>query len=381
MISSSAPTRPRLLEPRPPRITRLDWYIVSEILPLLLGGLFGVIVVLIMGFAFEKIGEFLSKGANPLLILQYLAFRLPEMLSLGLPLSMLFAVLMAFSRLTQDSELKAAIVSGITPTRLVMPVLAIGAIVSLVAFINAETLKPRAFVQAQRVFKDIVLSNPRIAVQDGQFFKDSQNQVIYIAPGGLKDNGELRDVTVLQASSGQVPNAITRASTGRILRDEGAIELLNGTRTTYRGGDARPVLVARFQRAVIPIKQLRGGGNLSTEAVQLPLTELVERIQSLQKQGLQPRAELTGLNRKFADPLAAFAFAIFGIGMGLWMLRSRQDLGFVGALLFTFLYYATNTIFRVMGESGAIPPFLGAWAADILFTLGGIGLLLAARDR
>ncbi|NJK44725.1 MAG: YjgP/YjgQ family permease [Pleurocapsa sp. SU_196_0] len=268
-MTTSAATTPKTLEPKPPRITRLDLYIVNEILPLLLGGLFGVIIVLIMGFAFEKIGEFLSKGANPILILQYLAFRMPEMISLGLPLSMLFATLMGFSRLIQDSELKAAITSGITPTRLVLPVVAIGVVVSIVAFINAETLKPRAFQEAQRVFKDIVLSNPRIAVQDGQFFKDSQNQVIYIAPGGLKDNGELTDITVLQASSGQVPNAITTAPTGKILRDEGAIELLNGTRTTYRSGNARPVTVARFQRAVIPIKQLRGG-SLSRDATQLP---------------------------------------------------------------------------------------------------------------
>jgi lipopolysaccharide export system permease protein len=342
--------------------------------------LVGVIVVLIMGFAFEKIGEFLSKGANPLLILQYLAFRMPEMISLGLPLSMLFAVLMGFSRLTQDSELKAAITSGISPTRLVLPVMGIGIVVSVVAFVNAETLKPRAFQEAQRVFKDIVLSNPRIAVQDGQFFKDSQNQVIYIAPGGLLDNGDLRDVTVLQASSGQVPSAVTKAPTGRILRDEGAIELLKGVRTTYRTGDARPVTVARFERAVIPIKQLRGG-SLSREPVQMPLPELLERIQTLQKQGLRPNSELTGLNRKFAEPLSAVAFALFGIGMGLWMLKTNHNVGFVGAMLFTFLYYATTTVFRVMGESGAIPAFIAGWATNALFAFGGLALLYLARDR
>ena len=119
----------RTLEPRGPRITKLDWYIVGEILPLLLSGLFAVIVVLMMGFAFEKIGEFLSKGANPLLILQYLVFRLPQIIALALPLTMLFAVLMGFSRLTSDSELKAAITSGISPTRLMLPVLVINFLV------------------------------------------------------------------------------------------------------------------------------------------------------------------------------------------------------------------------------------------------------------
>ncbi|NJK44724.1 MAG: LptF/LptG family permease [Pleurocapsa sp. SU_196_0] len=107
----------------------------------------------------------------------------------------------------------------------------------------------------------------------------------------------------------------------------------------------------------------------------------MERITTLQKQGLRPNAELTGLNRKFAEPLSAVAFALFGIGMGMWMLRTNQNLGFVGAMLFTFLYYATTTIFRVMGESGALPPVIAAWATDVLFAAGGVALLLAARDR
>jgi lipopolysaccharide export system permease protein len=354
--------------------------LVAEILPLLIGGLVAVLVVLLIGFAFERIGEFLSKGASPVLVLQYLAFLMPGLISTALPLTMLFSVLMMFSRLISDSELKAAITGGITPTRLVMPVLAVGLVVSVVSFINAETLAPRAFIEAQRVFKDIVLSNPRIAVADGAFFKDSQNQVIYIAPGGLLENGELRDVTVLQASSGQIPSAITRAPTGRILRDEGAIELLNGTRTTYRSGDARPTLIARAQRIVIPIRQLRG--NLSRAPVQMPMPELLERINSLERQGLRPNAEWLGLHQKFAIPLAAFSFAIFGIGMGLWMLKTNNNVGFVGALLFTFLYYATTTVFRVMTENGGLlPPVVGAWGANILFAAGGMALLLAARDR
>ena len=141
--------------PRPPRITKLDWYLLNEILPWLLSGLTVVVLVLIMGAMFAQAGEILSKGANPLLVLQFMAFNIPDMMSRALPLAMLFAVLMGLSRLTQDSELKAAIVSGVPPTRLVFPVLGMGTVVAMLAFINAETIKPRAFTEAQRVFKEI----------------------------------------------------------------------------------------------------------------------------------------------------------------------------------------------------------------------------------
>ncbi|MFN3266104.1 MAG: LptF/LptG family permease [Deinococcales bacterium] len=369
------------LQPRPPSITKLDWYLVGEILPWLFGSLVLIALLMIMGALFERAGEFLTKGASPILMLQYLVFRLPEFLSLGLPLAMLFATMMGLSRLSQDSELKAAIVSGVSPTRLVMPVVCLGTVVALVAFINAETLKPRAFLEAQRVFKDIVLSNPKIVVSDGQFFKDSQNQVIYIAPGGLSEGGILRAVTVLQGQAGQVPSSITRAPSGKILREQGAILLENGIRTTFKGGDARPVTIARFEQAVIPIRQLRQGSSLSADAMQLSVFDLLARITAYRAQGFIPNNELTALHRKFAEPLAAVAFALFGIGISLWTLRSNQGLGLTGAAFSIFFYYATSTVFRVMGENGALPPLLAAWIPILLYAGVGATFLLLARRR
>ncbi len=372
---------PKQSAPRPPRITKLDWYLINEILPWLLSGLTAIAVVLIVSAMFAQAGEILSKGANPLLVLQFMAFNIPDMMSRALPLAMLFAVLMGLSRLTQDSELKAAIVSGVPPTRLVFPVLGMGVVVALLAFINAETIKPRAFTEAQRVFKDIVLSNPKIVIAEGQFFKDSQNQVIYVAPGGLSKNGNLTNITVLQGQSGQVPSTVTRAPTGSILKEEGAILLENGTRTTYKSGEARPVTVIRFDRAVIPIRQLRQGSGLSADAMQLSVFDLLGRINAYRAQGFVPNNELTALHRKFAEPFAAIAFAFFGIGISLWALRSNQNFGFTGAAFFTFLYYATSTVFRVMGENSALMPFLAAWMPNFLYAGAGAVFLWLARGR
>ncbi len=362
------------------RATKLDWYLIAEIVPWLISGLVVVALVMIMAALLSRAGDILSKGASPILVLQFMAYSIPDMISRALPFAMLFAVLMGLSRLTQDSELKAAIVSGIAPTRLVLPVLAIGIVVALLAFINAETLKPRAFTEAQRVFKDIVLSNPKIVISDGQFFKDTQNQVIYVPPGGISDNGQLRDITVLQAQSGQVPSSIIRAPSGQILRDVGAILLENGTRTTYKSGEARPVTVSTFARATLPIRNLSQGSGLSSDPMQLSVIDLIARVNAYSAQGFVPNNELTALHRKFAEPMAAIAFALFGIGMSLWSLRSNQNFGFTGAAFFTFFYYATTTVFRVMGENGALYPFLAAWMPNIIYAgAGGIFLWLARR--
>ncbi len=376
----SAP--PVKLERSASKIKLLDWYIVGEVLPMLAGGLLIVVVTLVMGALFERIGAFLAKGANPFLVAKYLAFLLPQILSRGLPIALLFAVLMSLSRLTQDSELKAAVVAGISPTRLIMPVMLIGAVVAVLGFINAETLQPKGIEEASRVLRDIIISNPRVAFTGGQFFKDAQSQVIYIPDGGLQDGGVLtKEITIMQGSEGQVPLSVMRAPSGRILKEQGAIELTNGSRITYRPGDARPVMIAHFARAVIPIKDLQQGSNLSQQPIDLPLPTLLERIRSYQSQGFRINGELTALHQKFAKPLAAVAFALFGVALSLYTLRSNQSLGLVGVMFLTFFYYATWTVFNVMGESGAIPAVLAAWTPDLLYAGAGVALLALARRR
>ena len=363
------------------KLTMLERYVLTEILPMLAGGLVMVVVLWIFGALFQAAGAIIGKGAPVLLVLQYLALHLPEAFSRGLPLALLFAVLMSMTRLTQDSELKAAIVAGISPNRLTVPVLTVGALVAVLSFVNSEALVPRGDEQGLRVFKDIILSNPRVLVESGQFFKDSQNQVIYVQPGGLLDGGKLTGITVLQAATGVVPLSITRAPTGQILKDDGAIELMNGTRVTYRNGDSRPVTTIRFERAIVPIKDLQQGSSLGQEPRNLALPTLLDRINQYKSQGLRVYAEETALHRKFAEPAAAIAFALFGVGMALFTLRSNASLGFVGVMFLTFFYYATWSVFKAVGENGAVWPIIAAWGPDIVYAGAGLGLLWLARRR
>lgn len=358
---------------------RLDLYVVGEILPMFAGGLAVVVVLLVLASLFELAAPIIAKGADPLLVMQYLGFRMPEAFARSMPLALLFAVLLSLGRLSQDSELKAAIVGGVSPGRLALPVLLVGGIVAALAFANAEALVPRGNAQALRVSKDIILANPRVLVEEGQFFKDGQGQAIYVRE--IQPGGVVLGVTVMQTATGQIPRSLTRAPRGRIDAAAGAIVLQEGTRYTYRADDPRPVTVARFRTASIPIRDLQEGADIAEKPIQLSLPVLTQRIADLRRQGLPVAAEETALQRKFAEPFAAVAFALFGVAMALYTLRSNQSLGFVGVMFLTFFYYATWSVFRVMGEQGALWPPLAAWGPDLVYAGAGLALLLLARNR
>lgn len=355
----------------------IDAYLMGEVLPMFAGGMAVVVVLLILGLLVDQAAPIIAKGVNPLLVGKYLAFRLPEAFSRGMPIALLFAVLLALSRLAQDSELKAAVLHGVSPTRLAVPVLLAGGLVAVLSFINEEAFVPRGYVQSQRVMKDIILSNPRVLVSPGTFFNDGQGQAIYVQR--VLPGAKLEGVTVIQTSPAQVPRRLTVAPRGEIVEGEGAIRLHDGTQTTYRNNNPRPASVFKFQVATIPVRELQEGADPSSQPTYLPIGQLHARIDELHRQGSPAYAEETALHRKFAEPAAAIAFALFGVAMSLFSLRSSTNLGLVGVMLLTFLYYATYTVFGVMGDSGALWAPLAAWAPDALYALGGIGLLLAAR--
>jgi lipopolysaccharide export system permease protein len=355
---------------------RLDFYIIEEILPLLVAGIAAVILMLILSFFYEQGAGFIAKGADPVLVAKYIAYRLPEAFARGLPIALLFAVLMALTRLAQDSELKAAITSGISPGRFIGGSLFLGVFISIAAFAIQETLVPQGNQKALETVKDIVLSNPRVFIQGGQFFKDSQNQVIYVEQA-LEGN-RFTGITVIQAQSGSTPRSVTRAERGRLL-PEGAIALERGERTTYRYGEPQPVTSISFQSSIIPISDLQSNSNINL--IHLSISELSRIINEAKQNGQNAAREETTLWRKFAEPFAAMAFALFGAALGLFTFRTNMNFGFVWVIFFTFFYYATWSVFRAMGDSGFLPPLLAAWGPGGIYGAAGIALLLAARQR
>src|SRR5690606_26302069 len=73
-----------------------------------------------------------------------LLYKVPWFLHLGLPVAVVFAVLLACGRMAKDSELKAAYAAGIAPRTLFWPLVAFGLAVGLVSLLNNGFLEARA---------------------------------------------------------------------------------------------------------------------------------------------------------------------------------------------------------------------------------------------
>src|SRR5690606_7915279 len=209
-----------------------------------------------------------------------------------LPLALLFAALLAVTRLGQDGEIKAALLLGVSPRRFVVPVLGLGLLVSLVSLANNELLVPWSEQRAAEVQKDILLLSPETIVREGAFFQDALGRSIFI--GEITEDGGFRDVTVVTPAGTQAPREGTPAAVGRPSPEEGVWLLEDIRFRVLKSGQLTLDFAA--DDAILPVRGLAARSAGSMDLVYLPLRDLLARLRTNPE---QPKpAEWTALHRK-----------------------------------------------------------------------------------
>lgn len=356
-------------------MSRFGRYLIRETLPLLAAGLVTLVLLLLLYFLLNVLADVLARGAPAALVARYLLFKLPTAVGPGLPLALLFASLLALTRLGQDGEIKAALLSGIGPRHLVVPYLVLGLAVSAVALINNELLVPWGERRAAEVEKDILLLSPETIVQQGSFFEDAMGRSIFI--GEVTEAGEFRDVTVITPGGATGPREVLRAGVGRPDPDAGVWRLEEIGFRVLRDGSL--TLDFEAETATLPVRGLTARTAATPDLAYLPLRELLARLRL--DPGTPKPAEWTALHRKLAEPLAATAFALFAVAVGLYTFRRGAQLGFVAVLFLTFVYYATWSVSKLLGAQGTLPAWVAGWAPVGIYLVAGVMLLAAAWRR
>ncbi len=356
---------------------RFSRYLIREILPLYAAGLTALLILLLGSFLVVDgvLAEAISRGVGPGLVAKFLLFSIPTAAARGLPLALLFAALLGVTRLSQDSEIKAAVLLGVSPRQFLTPMLVLGLGVAALSFINNELVAPWSYDRSQEALSDILVKSPEVVVEAGSFFTDALGRSVYV--GGLEPGGVVEDVTVIQPSGSQGVSEVVRAERGVLDQQAGVWRLENIRLLRYR--DGRVVLDAPAASATLPVRGLSASSGTPPELTRLRLGELLTRLRGTTP-GDAP-AEWTALHRKFAEPAAAVAFALFALAIGLYSFRRNFGLGLVSVLFLTFVYYAIWSASSLLGAQGAIPASVAGWTPVALYLVAGGVLFGLSRSR
>jgi len=349
----------------------LDRYVTREIWGPFVSGLWAFGLLLIAGFVLPKLVELIT-GPNPVSLktagLIFL-YRLPFVMALTFPMSVLLGALQGFGRLSSDSEIIAIYAGGISFRRILMPVVIFGILVSIWALWFNEQVVPWGNGRAESLLRaEGRNGQPKeaLVIQDRE---DDSLARLLIAERLDARTQTLTDVTMLEYRGGK-PVALIWARSAKWLSEN---------RWEFREGFTMPIgrnwsgPRAEFPKLVFTVqKSPQDLALMARKPSEMNYRQLREYIEALEIQGADVGKYLVQLHQKIALPLASLVFVLIGAPLGLRPHRGGSALGFGLAIMIAFLYYVLAHFLSAAGASGSLSPMLAAWLPNLVGTaLGG----------
>src|SRR5688500_15752660 len=173
-----------VVSPGLPRPTLLDRYVVREVLPPTGVGLLLFTFILLLDQITNLMKVLVSRGADLATVFRAFAYLLPSIFSVTIPMAFLMGVLLAFGRLASDSEIVALRASGISPARLLRPVVALSVAMGLATFWIVAVALPAANQAYREIIFALIVSKARTGVTPRVFNDDlipGGNMVLYVS--------------------------------------------------------------------------------------------------------------------------------------------------------------------------------------------------------
>lgn len=354
------------------RPSRLDRYIVRELLPPTGLGLVAFTFMFLLQQITQLAGILISRNADLATVGRLFANALPSILSLTIPMAFLLGVLLAFGRLAGESEIVAMRAGGVSPVQLVRPVLLVGlAAGALTLYVIAVAL-PDANQSYRQLRYSLVMTRIKAGVKPRVFVDDVVRGLTIHASDVAADTGEWAGVFLFDKRDPAKPR-LTLARRGRLVINEAGrtvdIHLEQGVVHAY--DPARPDAYERqeFGSADIPLpfeEVFQQNLSLPKGDREMTLSELNDCSARFEAggdplEGARCRVEW---HKRLAIPTACVVFGLLGLGLSLGSRREARSAAFGLSLAVFFLYYLGLRMGEQAGDTGALPPSIGMWSAN-----------------
>ena len=363
-------------------------YILREVLShALLGGVLFTFVLFT-----SRLGKILEivvrDSASVYDVARLIAYFLPETVVVTIPMAVLVGILLGLSRLAADSEITAMRAAGVGALDFVriISLVSLGAL--LLGLFNSLYLAPHSAAALLRLESRLKYAQASFEVQPRVFDEDFKNTVLYVQdvrPGtgaalwrhvflaDLTQPASPRITTANEAIVTQEPTADGSSGLHLLLRD--------GSQHEISATDPNQYNIETFATADLPMQAGAGDdthiSRVDTPILALSLDELHHRASMTDGPNAEKlsRPYRIELNKRFSYPFACLVLMLVGVPLGLSSKRGGKSTGFVVTILLVVTYYILALIGTALATQGKLPPFVGVWAANILFAIAGAILL------
>ena len=370
----------------------IDRYVIREVLPPFLLSLLIFTFILEIPPVMRELEGLVAKGVSWSAAGKILLTLVPQGLGLTIPMATLTGILVGLGRLSGDREAVALLACGVSPYRLLRPVLTFATVMA------GATLYVmlQAIPDANQTFREITfeLISKKVAtdIRPRVFFDDFPGFVLYTRD--QEPDGRWKEVMVADSRQPEA-NSVYFAVGGQMVidREQRRVGLILRNGARYTSGQAGETSMYTFPDEV----QIALDPDTVFQRQELPRTVTEKSIAELEadsrqklKDGLSPHPEIMYIQQKFSIPAACFVFALIGLALGLTSARDSKMGGFVVGLAVVFAYYgilevaAAQTrghyraieVAKGLGTASWTNAHLARWWPNILMGFFGIAALV-----
>ena len=275
---------------------KLDKFILKAFLGPFVAILLVVLFVLMMQFLWLYIDELVGKGLSLTIILEFLFWGVCTILPLALPLATLLSSMMIVGQLAENNELMAIKASGVSLSRVILPIAATSLLISVAAFFAGNDLVPKAYNEIYTLRDDIGRTKEEIKIPSGTFYDGIDGYVL--RADDQNDDGMLYGVMVYDHTGNKGNTSLTLADSSTLVmstnKDYLIFTLFNGS--NYQETNTKKYRDTTYQlqridfekqELVIPLKnyafEKSDSSRFGDQIKSMPLMQLVDKQDSLRK--------------------------------------------------------------------------------------------------
>lgn len=358
----------------------LDRYLLRELFSPFWLGLAIFTSMLLVARILKLMEMVVSRGVPLTQMVKLFSYILPAFLEVTVPMALLLAVLVAFGRLSTDSETIALQASGVSIYRLMVPVAMFALGTAVLTFFLSLYVRPWGNSLLRTGLYEIVKARASAGIKPKIFNDEFAGLVVYVNRVDPLVN-RLHGVLIADTRDSAARNTIY-ARMGIIVTNEDAhtlsLRLIDGGiyTTTASSKSYQDTRFTTYDLNLDLNLALAGLQSQAKEPTEMSWRELHESIAEKTARHETALAEEVEIQRKFAIPFGCLVFAALGIPLGIRPSRAVHSRGFSVSLVLIFAYYLLLTLGHSLGERGTLRPVLASWLPNILLSFVATGLLL-----
>ncbi|PLV60119.1 LptF/LptG family permease [Thermotoga sp. KOL6] len=310
-------------------------------------------------------------GIEKLFLLLY--YYLPYFVAMGVPVGVLLAVFWVFSKLSEDRELMAIQVHGISQKNLIVPFILLGSLLSIIVFFLNDRIVPAYQSKAEEAMSKYVLRKPEVFVVENVISKIGEDQYFYVEKYDEKTN-TLWNVVIFKYGSEE---KIVTAK--RVQKKDDKWYLFDG-RYYSIDKDGFLKLDVHFSEMELDITEdIENLLRVGKTPREMTGKELKEKINFFRKVGIKPSPWIVELHSRYANSLTPIVIVLVGVPLSLLFQLRSKSWGVIFTFVLVVLYQGSGAWLSAMGKENLLDPLLAPWIPNIVFTVVG-GILFILLD-